>query len=200
MSKLYLASSSPRRAELLQQIGVEFEVFSSPIDETPLSNEPPTDYVRRMAEEKAKSAYKKYSEEVGGNSSVPVFLAADTSVILQGTILGKPTDQADHLKMLEMLSGQTHQVITGFAIHSSKHGLISRTVVTDVTFKSLTKPQIESYWLTGEPQDKAGGYGIQGYGAIFVDSIHGSYSNVVGLPLTEVSELLTQFGIQVWSA
>lgn len=197
---LYLASSSPRRAELLQQIGVEFEVFSSLIDETPFPDETPINYVRRMAEQKANAAFQQYRQTSGISNPSAIFLAADTSVILQGAILGKPNDEQDHVSMLTALSGRAHQVISGFAVMSLENGVISYSVTTDVVFKKLTEQQIKSYWQTGEPQDKAGGYGIQGYGAIFVDSISGSYSNVVGLPLTEVSELLIQFGIPVWSA
>lgn len=187
MAQIYLASSSPRRAELLRQIGISFEVVVPRIDETPLEMELPATYVKRISAAKARDVHN------SAGAHLPV-LAGDTVVVLQGTLMGKPRDRDDGLKMLALLSGNTHQVISAVSLCQ---GNVQETVTTEtlVRFRKLTREQREKYWQTGEPWDKAGGYGIQGLGAVLVESITGSYSGVVGLPLMETAELLSRFGI-----
>ncbi|MAD45650.1 MAG: septum formation protein Maf [Oceanospirillaceae bacterium] len=187
---MILASASPRRRELLQQIGVQFRCEAADIDETPIAGEAPQQYVERMALSKARVLLSKYPGDV--------VLGSDTTVVLHGRILGKPADSADAEAMLEDLSGQTHQVMTAVAVVSQVAERV-QTVITRVRFSSLSRQQIKDYVATGEPSDKAGGYGIQGLGAVLVDSIEGSYSNVVGLPLTETAALLQQAGISIWN-
>lgn len=186
MSDLLLASASPRRQELLDQIGVTYKIRPVNIDETPIENELPENYVRRVAAEKSAAALTRRESEL------PV-LAADTTVVLQGAILGKPQDQQHALEMLTRLSGKTHQVYTAISLRGRTHRqALSKT---EVTFRQLTEREIINYWQTGEPVDKAGAYAIQGLGAIFVKSIAGSFSGVVGLPLFETAEALAYEGI-----
>jgi septum formation protein len=195
MAVLLLASASPRRKELLEQIGVNCITRSMDIDESVLVNEIASDYVQRLALEKAKQGLA-YSQ------GLPV-LAADTSVVIDGQILGKPESPQDAINMLTMLSGKQHQVITGVAlIHSegSKQKVESASIITDVYFLELTQQQIKAYVATQEPMDKAGSYGIQGKAAVFVKRIEGSYSNVVGLPLEQIGMMLHRFNIPIWSA
>jgi len=188
----YLASASPRRRELLTQIGVQFELAPVDIDETPKAGEGAKAYVERLAAEKAQTALTQINE------TNAVVLGSDTSVIINDEILTKPADQADAQRMLKRLSGNQHQVFTAVAVVSqNKQQVIS--VATDVYFRDLSDAEIDAYIATGEPMDKAGSYGIQGKGAILVDKISGSYSNVVGLPLTETAALLKNFNIQVWA-
>ena len=184
---LILASQSPRRAELLKQIGVSFSQNSVDIDETARENEDPEKYVRRMAQEKSSLGY----QRAGTNKTV---LGSDTIVVAQGKILGKPKDKSDAIRMLNILSDSTHQVFTAVTVTSASQ---QKTVVveTQVCFGPLSSQQIAWYWQTGEPQDKAGSYGIQALGGQFVKHIKGSYSAVVGLPLYETRMLLTEFGI-----
>ena len=187
--KIYLASASPRRRQLLEQIGIEFELLIPNVDETPLADEKADDYVARVAELKATTAYT-MANAAENIQDMPI-LAADTSVINDGVILGKPKDKADCMRMLQSLSGKTHQVKT--AISVVYQGIaITHVISTDVLFRELTDDEIEQYWLTGEPQDKAGAYGIQGIAGKFVKSINGSYSSVVGLPLLETEQLLKE--------
>lgn len=190
MRRLILASSSPRRQELLTQIGVSFSVQVPAIDETPLAGEAPPAYVQRMAEEKARAVLAQQTDDV-------CVLAADTSVIVDGLILGKPADAADAKAMLLRLSGREHQVLSAIAV-ADQSRLNSHVVSCKVTFRTLTDAEIDAYWLTGEPRDKAGSYAIQGLGAVFVQAIHGSYSAVVGLPLAETAALLGEFAIACW--
>ncbi|SEL63902.1 septum formation protein [Atopomonas hussainii] len=190
MRRLILASSSPRRQELLTQIGVPFSVQVPAIDETPLAGEAPPAYVQRMAEEKARAVLVQQTGDV-------CVLAADTSVIVDELILGKPTDAADAKAMLRRLSGREHQVLSAIAV-ADQSRLNSHVVSCKVTFRTLTDAEIDAYWLTGEPRDKAGSYAIQGLGAVFVQAIHGSYSAVVGLPLAETAALLGEFAIACW--
>lgn len=190
MRRLILASSSPRRQELLTQIGVPFSVQVPAIDETPLVGEAPPAYVQRMAEEKALAVLAQQKGDV-------CVLAADTSVIVDGLILGKPADAADAKAMLRRLSGREHQVLSAIAV-ADQNRLNSHVVSCKVAFRTLTDAEIEAYWLTGEPRDKAGSYAIQGLGAVFVQAIHGSYSAVVGLPLAETAALLGEFAIACW--
>ena len=192
MSMLYLASGSPRRRELLGQIGVPFSTLPTVIDETPLLNEPAVDYVRRLACAKAQVGLASLAAP-----GAAVVLGADTSVVLDGRILGKPQDRADALAMLAALSGQTHEVLTAVALANSQRCEV-RVVSSQVSFRPLSAAEIEAYWASGEPQDKAGSYAIQGLGAVFVADLHGSFSAVVGLPLCETAALLADFGIPCW--
>ncbi|PCJ16159.1 MAG: septum formation inhibitor Maf [Gammaproteobacteria bacterium] len=190
MTELILASASPRRKELLCQIGVVFTVSPSVIDETPISDEPALRYVKRMAQEKALAVYPQYADK---DCCV---LGADTIVVSQQQVFGKPKDKADAIRMLSSLSGKTHTVYSAVTLISEQRQeqIVS---ATEVTFRDITMAEIEAYWVTGEPKGKAGGYAIQGLAAIFVENISGSYSGVVGLPLMETSQLLTEFGIPV---
>lgn len=192
MSMLYLASGSPRRRELLGQIGVPFSTLLTVIDETPLLNEPAVDYVRRLACAKAQAGLASLVEP-----GAAVVLGADTSVVLDGRILGKPESRTEALAMLAALSGQTHTVLTAVALANSQRCAV-RVVSSQVSFRSLSTAEIEAYWASGEPQDKAGSYAIQGLGAVFVADLHGSFSAVVGLPLCETAALLADFGIPCW--
>jgi len=189
MPDLLLASASPRRRELLEQIGVQFKCAPQDLDESILSGESPRDYVARLATEKAASAVKE--------SDIPV-LGADTCVVLGGTILSKPEDKQAAFDMLSGLSGNVHEVLTGICLHPVAGAPITQVVSTQVRFISLSDKQIEQYIATGEPMDKAGAYGIQGKAAVFVESLSGSYSNVVGLPLTETAQLLQQHDVPIW--
>lgn len=195
----YLASASPRRRELLTQIGVQFELAPVDIDETPKPGEGAQSYVERLAREKAVTSLAAIRADGDNNdASRAVVLGSDTSVIINNEILTKPEDATDAKRMLQRLSGNSHQVFTAVAVVSQqKQSIIS--VTTDVCFRPLSDDEIDAYIATGEPMDKAGSYGIQGKGAILVDKISGSYSNVVGLPLTETAALLKSFNIEVWS-
>ncbi|MGB1092563.1 MAG: Maf family protein [Oceanobacter sp.] len=186
---IVLASASPRRAELLRQIGVAFEVQSADIDESVLEGESAGDYVCRLALEKARTVY-------ALRNPGELVLAADTAVVLDEKILGKPVDLAEWRQMLERLSGATHEVMTGFALVSGARHEVQR-VISQVRFASLSASVIAAYMATNEGLDKAGGYGIQGVGAILVEHMSGSYSNVVGLPLFETAEMLESFGYRV---
>lgn len=182
--RIYLASASPRRAELLRQIGVAFEVRPVSVDESPLRGEAAPEYVLRLAQQKARVAWSALEEP----DRRPV-LAADTTVALDGEIFGKPADLASARAMLLRLSGCTHEVHTAIALlHEGGTG--TRISSSRVTFRAISGGEIDWYWATGEPADKAGAYAIQGRGAIFVRHLAGSYSGVVGLPLVETWELL----------
>lgn len=184
-----LASVSPRRRELLTQIGVPHVITGAHIDETVLPGELPGDYVQRMARSKALAVWQR-------DQSLPV-LAADTTVVLDGVIFGKPRDRADGLRMLAALSGRTHEVLTAVALAHA--GSVSvRLNESQVHFRELTPAECAAYWETGEPLDKAGAYAIQGRAAVFIDSLHGSYSGVMGLPLFETAELLRAAGVVTW--
>lgn len=192
MPELYLASASPRRRELLAQIGVSFRVLPSSVDESVLPAEQPEHYVERLARAKA----------MAGRALLPVdadvlVLGADTSVVLDGRILGKPEDRDDARQMLQALSGREHQVLTAIAL-AGREGCAARLVVSRVTFRAITPTEVQAYWATGEPVDKAGGYAVQGLAAIFIKQLQGSYSAVVGLPLCETAELLVGSGIPCW--
>ncbi|MHA6673193.1 Maf family protein [Enterobacter mori] len=185
MTSIYLASGSPRRQELLTQLGVSFERIVTGIEEKRAEGESAQQYVSRLAREKAQAGV------VQTPRDLPV-LGADTIVILNGEVLEKPHD-ADHAaRMLRKMSGQTHQVMTAVALADSQN-VLDWLVVTDVTFRVLTDDEIAAYIASGEPMDKAGAYGIQGLGGCFVRKINGSYHAVVGLPLVETYELLSNF-------
>ena len=185
---VYLASGSPRRRELLQQIGVGFRVVETAVDEAVRLAETAPAYVLRLAAAKAEAGW----DGSRDGSHVPV-LAADTAVVLDGRILGKPADGQDGERMLGQLSGRTHEVLTAIALRTAD-GLQSRISRSEVTFRSITAGEARAYWETGEPSDKAGGYAIQGLGAIFIADLSGSYSGVMGLPLFETAELLSNAG------
>jgi septum formation protein len=187
--QIILASASPRRKELLDQIKVTYKVHSVDLDETPLANEMPLDYVQRLAAEKSALCKAQL------NTETPV-LAADTAVILGDLIMGKPRDQADALAMLAQLSGKTHLVYSAISLRGREHG--QALSITEVTFRHLTEGEILDYWYSGEPLDKAGSYAIQGMGGVFVESIKGSFSGVVGLPLFETAQLLAKQGIELF--
>jgi len=189
---IYLASGSPRRRELLQQIGVSFAVIAASVDETPLGGEAAHSYVRRLAVAKAIAGW----EGNHGREPAPV-LGADTAVAIDGEILGKPKDRAHAERMLLRLSGRSHQVLTAVALQSER-GTELRVSRSSVTFRLIERREADSYWATGEPCDKAGGYAIQGLGAVFVADLQGSYSGVMGLPLFETAELLEAAGITHW--
>ncbi|MDG9929840.1 MULTISPECIES: Maf family protein [unclassified Pseudomonas] len=194
MATLHLASGSPRRRELLAQIGVPFVTLIASIDETALPDEPAQRYVERLAREKAQAGLATLEGAEGA-----VVLGADTAVVLDGRILGKPNDRADALSTLAALSGREHEVMTAVALATADR-VESRVVVSRVRFRPLRPGEAEAYWATGEPRDKAGGYGIQGLAAVFVSQLEGSYSAVVGLPLCETAQLLEVFGIPCWQS
>ncbi|MEW5511455.1 Maf family protein [Pseudomonas asiatica] len=192
MNPLYLASGSPRRRELLTQIGVPFSVVSAPIDETPLPDESAPAYVERLARAKAAAG-------LACLEGPAVVLGADTAVVLDGRILGKPENREDALAMLAGLSGREHHVLTAVALSDGQR-VLSLCVTSKVRFRTISADEAQRYWASGEPADKAGGYAIQGLGAVFVTGLSGSYSAVVGLPLCETAELLGQFGIACWQS
>jgi len=185
---IVLASASPRRSELLELAGVPFRVAPADIPEEPLPDEEAVAHALRLAEEKARTAAER-------ESSGRFFVGADTIVVLNGRIMGKPVDETDAVHMLSDLSGQTHEVVTAYAVLDKQNNVcIKRAVRTQVVFKLLLQQEIFNYVKTGCPLDKAGAYAIQGGAAHFVQEIHGSYTNVVGLPTCELVETLHQLG------
>jgi septum formation protein len=192
MSHIILASGSPRRAELLSQVGLDYTVVVPDVDERAHEDESPRNFVSRMSREKASSV----AGSVAGLAMTgSVVVAADTIVVIGGDILGKPRDRHDATSMLQRLSGRSHEVMTSVTVRQ-KSRIETKLVETIVRFRALNLNECYRYWLSGEAKDKAGAYGIQGLGAIFVESIEGSYSNVVGLPLAETTSLLMEFGVQ----
>jgi septum formation protein len=189
---IYLASGSPRRRELLQQIGVSFRVIDADLDETALPGESPLAYVSRLAQGKATVGWERSRD----SGDAPV-LAADTAVVLEGRILGKPAGMNEAIAMLLRLSGRTHEVLTAVALRTAG-GLQVRVSHSTVTFRSIEPGEARLYWETGEPADKAGAYAIQGYAAIFISDLKGSYSAVMGLPLFETAALLQAAGVTGW--
>lgn len=190
-----LASSSPRRRELLAQIGLPFTVLDVQVDEARLAGEPPQAYVHRLAFAKAWAG----AASPGRPPGLPV-IGADTAVVLDGEVLGKPADEAEGVAMLARLSGRTHRVLTGVALVADR-GEDWRLSDSAVTFRVVSEREARAYWRSGEPADKAGGYAIQGLAALFVTRIEGSYSGVVGLPLHDTAELLAAQGIRFpWNA
>ncbi|WP_298273579.1 Maf family nucleotide pyrophosphatase [Geobacter sp.] len=185
--RIVLASASPRRLELLDSAGVAFDVFASDIPEEPIPGEPPADFAQRLARDKAVAT----AARVEGR----FFIGADTIVVCDDEIMGKPVDEADAVRMLKKLSGVAHSVITAYAIYDkARDGFLCKAVVTRVFFKPLRDEEIDAYVATGCPMDKAGAYAIQGGAAYMVERIDGSYTNVVGLPLCEVVEDLRTMG------
>jgi septum formation protein len=187
-ANLILASASPRRKALLNQIGVVFRVIVSDIDETALGREKPGDYVCRLAREKA-------LDVVGREACNLQVLGADTAVLIDGRILGKPEDRVHAIDMLMQLSGHTHEVWSAVALVLRNGAILERLNVTRVTFSTLGRDWIEAYCDSGDPMDKAGAYGVQGMAAQKISQLEGSYSGVMGLPLYETSEILTEAGL-----
>jgi septum formation protein len=185
---IYLASASPRRSALLDQIGVAHRIQPVDVDERALTSETPDEYVRRLAVLKAETLW----DQLGAAQRQPV-LGADTAVVLDAEILGKPRDEQDCLQMLGKLSARTHRVYTGVALREAS-GCEAKVNVSEVTFRKLATDEIRRYWRTGEPADKAGGYAVQGRAALFIERIAGSYSGIMGLPLFETGELLAAIG------
>lgn len=181
MAHLILASSSPRRKQLLEQLAVKFSIYSPDIDESVQQDEAVADYVKRLATEKAKAVQQQFPQAI--------VLAADTSLGVDGKILGKPTSKAHAFEMWSQLSGRKHQVYSGVCVCTATESL-SIVVSTEVEFQILSHNDMEHYWATGEPVGKAGAYAIQGIAAQYIPRITGSYSNVVGLPLYETVQLL----------
>jgi septum formation protein len=190
---IYLASQSPRRAELLQQIGVEYQVYDGAIDETKLDSESPEEYVTRMAETKARVAF----TAIAKTQASAVVLAADTTIAIDGEIIGKPVDRDDCCRILRRLSGRQHLVLTAVAL-AGGNLLESRLTRNQVSFRVLQASEIAAYCASREPMDKAGAYAIQGKAAVFVERLEGSYSAVMGLPLCETAELLRRADIEIF--
>ena len=189
MGVLVLASQSPRRRQLLDQLGVSYAVRPQDIDESVRPGEQAEIYVARVAAEKAQAALRE--------DSSAVVLAADTSVIIDGKILGKPADSREAADMLSLLSGRSHQVLSAVTM-ADRQRKLERLNISEVCFRSLSEAEINDYWRSGEPRGKAGAYAIQGFGAAFVKSLCGSHSGVMGLPLFETAELLDAFGVARW--
>jgi len=183
LDRIILASASPRRAELLRAAGIDFDVRPADIDEAIRPGEAPGDYVSRLAEAKARAVH-----ERDGNQTV---LAADTAVVVDGQILAKPMDEADAKRMLRMIGGRTHEVLTAVSIFHPGEIVDTRMDTTTVEFAELSDADIEWYVSSGEPMDKAGAYAVQGLASRFVTRVEGSYSNVVGLPIALVYQMLT---------
>jgi len=188
--QFYLASASPRRRQLLEQLSLRVQVVTAAVDETPKAGEAPRDYVLRVAGLKARAA-----AAALGTPRLPV-LAADTTVVLAGAILGKPEGRADAIRMLTSLGGRWHQVLSAVALWD-RGGLETALSESRVLFRAIAPDEAGAYWGSGEPGDKAGAYGIQGLGAVFVESLEGSYSGVMGLPLFETAALLGKAGVRV---
>lgn len=191
-ASIVLASRSPRRSQLLDQIGVVHEVLAVDLDEAREPLETPREYVARVARDKAARARATYRVPAGR-----ILLAADTAVALGDELFAKPVDEADCVRMLGALSGRTHEVMTAVAVHDGET-LLEQVSVSRVTFRVIGPEERRRYWASGEPADKAGGYAIQGLGAVFVAGLEGSYSGVMGLPLFETASLLARAGIPVW--
>ena len=184
---LHLASTSPRRREILLSLGLAFDVVPVDVDETPRAGESPREMVLRLSVAKAQAA------EIGAGG---VALGSDTAVVVDAQVLGKPRDREDCLEMLAQLSGRAHRVLTGVAL-SHRQGTTTALSGTDVYFREISRDEALAYWQSGEPRDKAGAYAIQGLGGAFVERIEGSYTGVVGLPVFETIELLRAAGIDV---
>jgi septum formation protein len=187
MSLIYLASASPRRSQLLDQIGVSHRVYPVDIDESRIGAESPADYVSRLAVAKAQALW----ERLPASERLPV-LGSDTTVALGQEIFGKPQDRDEGIAMLRRLAGRTHQVFTAVALccADSSQPCDLRLSMSEVTFGTLTEAECAAYWASGEPQGKAGGYAVQGLAAVFITRIAGSYSGIMGLPLAEMAQLL----------
>lgn len=189
---LYLASRSPRRRELLSQIGVRFAPIDAGIDETVRDGESPEQYVERMARGKARAGFAALA--CAGDATHPVVLGADTAVVAADAILGKPRDRAHGLAMLRCLAGAEHRVLSGVCVIGAEREEYALSQ-TRVCLRPIDEAELAAYWASGEGRDKAGAYAAQGLGAVFIEALHGSYSGVVGLPLFETAQLLRAFAI-----
>ena len=189
---LLLASASPRRSDLLKQMGVSFTVLAVDIDESRQGDESPVDYVSRLAVEKAQAGFTRHDGKLPS-------LGADTIVVFDGQIFGKPRDQQHAETMLMALSGKVHSVFTAVAIDNGSGAALALSE-TRVEFRTISQSECLIYWQSGEPQGKAGAYAIQGRGGVFVEKLEGSYSGVVGLPLAETEQLLQRFSVPLWNA
>jgi septum formation protein len=187
---LILASGSPRRRELLSQAGLDFTVESADINEDPQTNEPPAKYVQRLAVEKAQAVWERHKSDEDAADPITV-LGADTTVVVDGEILGKPASEAEARRMLERLSGRTHQVMTGIAA-VTRNTIVSDVEITQVFFDLIDEHELLHYLASGEPLDKAGAYGIQGYAARWIPRVEGCYFNVMGLPIARTIGLLAK--------
>ena len=191
--RFYLASQSPRRLTILQELGYDFSVIKLEVDETPLVDEAPKTYVMRVARAKALAALSERE-----NKNLPI-LAADTTVTIHGEILGKPKDTQDAIRMLEVLSGAQHEVHTAICMAKSEHEFSEMLSTSIIEFAHLSAKDIQSYCDTGEPMDKAGAYAIQGYAAAFIKYMQGSPSGVRGLPIYETVQMLKEYGIGLFN-
>ncbi|MGE4291594.1 MAG: nucleoside triphosphate pyrophosphatase [Desulfovibrio sp.] len=190
LQPIVLASGSPRRRDFLASLGLDFRVEPSRAEEpAPLPGESPDGYARRMAEMKGRETAQRFPDAV--------IIAADTVVALEGTLLGKPGDDADALRMLRLLAGRTHQVVTGCCLLLPGGRSTTFHACTDVRMRTASPEELRAYVATGEPADKAGAYAIQGIGSFLVEHVHGSYTNVVGLPLAKLVEVLKNWGVIV---
>ncbi|MDF1583006.1 MAG: Maf family protein [Methyloprofundus sp.] len=187
---LILASASPRRSELLNQLGLAHTIHIADVDETPLANEKPADYVLRVAHQKSLAVQQQCAQD-------SVILAADTSVVLGDTLMGKPDNLAHAQSMLSRLSGTTHQVYSALSLRGRT--IQQALSISNVSFRTLSEQEIIDYWHTGEPADKAGAYAVQGLASIFIQSIQGSFSGIMGLPLFETAQILSNEGIKVFN-
>ena len=197
--QIYLASQSPRRRALIEQLGIHYQTLNVEVDESPRFGEAPADFVTRLAKEKACVGWQMVAEQ-----SIPV-VGADTCIVLDQEIIGKPKNREQGIRLLSRYSGRAHQVITGVAMVGPDAGKQDADMVqhvrvntSTVTFRTITDDECERYWQTGEPMGKAGGYAIQGKAAVFIEKLEGSYSGVMGLPLFEFAELISMFGIQIF--
>ena len=195
---VYLASQSPRRRELLHQMGVPFRPVGVAVDEAVRDGEAAPDYVVRLAIAKAEAGWQAASAPASALQAAPV-LGADTAVVIDGRILGKPLDREDAVRMLGELSGRTHSVLTAVAVCEAT-GTAWRMSASEVSFRAIAPIERRAYADSGEPEGKAGAYAIQGYGAVFIAQLHGSYSGVMGLPVFETAELLARAGVPRWCA
>lgn len=188
MKKIILASKSPRRKSILEQVGLKFSIVASDFDETKIKFKTPQEMVKKLSFEKAKIVAAKYPKTV--------IIGADTTVIFKKEIIGKPKSKSDAVRILKLLSGNTHKIVTGFTVMEGKKSITGH-VVSKAKFKKLSDAEIRAYVATNEPMDKAGGYGIQDKGGLFIEEIEGDYFNVVGLPIFAVSKALKEFGVEI---
>lgn len=190
MKKIILASASPRRKMLLEKIGLDFDVIPADIDET-ITEEFSNQLIEKLALDKAQYVAQKTSEP-------SIVIGSDTVVVIDSQILGKPKDKEDAKRMLSLLSDNTHEVISAIAVVDTETGLHScESVISKVKFRKITESEIDNYIKTGEPEDKAGAYAIQGYASVFVESIEGCYNNIVGISVFKLAQMLKKFGISI---
>lgn len=188
MKKVILASKSPRRKSILEQVGLKFSIVASDFDETKIKFKTPQEMVKKLSFEKAKIVAAKHPKAV--------IIGADTTVIFKKEIIGKPKSKQDAIRILKLLSGNTHEIVTGFTVMEGKKSITGH-IVSKAKFKKLSEQEIKAYVATNEPMDKAGGYGIQDKGGLFIEKIEGDYFNVVGLPIFAVSKALKEFGVEI---